>query len=179
MSTDHTAFPIEFDPREQRMRGTAVHGNTPFDVPYISQVTDNLWQGGCTRGLLLPPHIEHVVSLYPWEAYDNRHDLASMTSIRLYDDLEGPDTEHIVAIAYWVNACRARGVTLVHCQAGLNRSGMVAAVALMLDGMCSHDAIALLRESRSPAVLCNPSFVTWLHELEHGGDLRICDECDA
>lgn len=166
--TDHTAFPIEFDPREQRMRGHAMHGNTPFDVPYISQVTENLWQGGCTSGLMLPPHIKNVVSLYPWEAYDNRHQLQSMTAVRMYDDLEGPNTEHVVGIATWVNVCRAQGVTLVHCQAGLNRSGMVAAVALMLDGMSADDAIELLRESRSPAVLCNPNFVEWLHELDLG-----------
>lgn len=165
-STDPTAIPMQVDPREQRMRGVAVHGNTPFEVPYISHILDNLWQGGCASGLMLPPNIMHVVSLYPWEKYDTRHNLDSMLYVRMYDDLEGPNTELVVGLARWVNVCCARGVTLVHCQAGLNRSGMVAAVALMLDGLSSDEAIELLRATRSPAVLCNPNFVSWLHELE-------------
>lgn len=166
--SDPTRIDIEFDPREQRMRGTAVHGNTPFDVPYISPITDDLWQGGCTDGLILPPVIDHVVSLYPWERYSNRHELKSLLSVRLYDDLEGPNTETIIGIARWVNVCRQSGVTLVHCQAGLNRSGMVAAVALMLEGRTADEAITLLRSSRSPAVLCNPNFVEWLQTLDLG-----------
>lgn len=165
MSIDPTAFPIEFDPREQRMRGYAAHGNTPFDVPFISHIIDNLWQGGCSNGLVLPPNVRHLVSLYPWEEYEESRDLKSKLSVRMYDDLEGPNTDQVLGIARWVNICRRTGVTLVHCQAGLNRSGMVAAVALMLDGMTATEAIELLRESRSPAVLCNPNFVEWLKGL--------------
>jgi protein-tyrosine phosphatase len=51
---------------------------------------------------------------------------------------------------------------LVHCQAGLNRSGVVVAYALMLNGMSAAEAIARIRERRSPAVLCNPQFERWL-----------------
>ena len=69
MSTDPTRIDISFDPRERRMRGYARHGNTPFDVPFVSQITDNLWTGGCEDGLVLPANIAHVVSLYPWETY--------------------------------------------------------------------------------------------------------------
>jgi protein-tyrosine phosphatase len=39
---------------------------------------------------------------------------------------------------------------LVRCQAGVNRSGLVMALVLMLDGMDAHDAIALIRERRAP-----------------------------
>lgn len=161
---DPTAFEIEFDPRVSRMRGTAIHGDTPFDVPFISQVTEDLWQGGCKNGLVLPSHIAHVVSLYPWERYTNDHTLKSMLSVRMYDSLDGPDPEQVISIATWVNVCRKTGPTLVHCQAGLNRSGMVTAVALILDGYDVTDAIALLRKQRSPAVLCNPVFEDWLVE---------------
>jgi protein-tyrosine phosphatase len=44
----------------------------------------------------------------------------------------------------------------------LNRSALVAGMALILDGWKPADAIALLREKRSPAVLCNPAFEQWL-----------------
>jgi protein-tyrosine phosphatase len=162
MTADPTAFPIQFDPREQRMRGTAIHGNTPFDVPFVSKITDNLWQGGCENGLVLPSEVVHVVSLYPWEAYKVCHELQSHLSVRLYDDLAGPDREQMMALARWINVCRKTGVTLVHCQAGLNRSGLLAGLALVLEGRSPIDAVALLRSTRSPAVLCNPVFEDWL-----------------
>lgn len=158
---DHTRIDISFDPRERRMRGLAIHGNTPFDVPYVSQITDDLWTGGCTDGLVLPDNIAHVVSLYPWERYNARHELRSMLSVVMYDS-EDQGFEQVDGIAAWVNVCRKDGPTLVHCQAGLNRSGLVAARALMLDGMTGAGAVALLRSKRSPAVLCNASFEEWL-----------------
>jgi hypothetical protein len=42
----HTALEIDFDPTVQRMRGVALHGGMPFDVPTISEIGPNLWQGG-------------------------------------------------------------------------------------------------------------------------------------
>lgn len=165
--SDPTAIDIDFDPREQRMRGVAVHGNVPFDVPFISQIDENLWTGGCQNGLILPRHIEHVVSLYPWESYQTlgRAKLFTDLKVRMYDTARGgPDPEHVRAIATWVNVCRSMGPTLAHCQAGLNRSGLVAAAALMLGGMSADEAITLLREKRSPAVLCNSAFIRWLRE---------------
>lgn len=160
-SIDPTAIDIRFDPRHQRMSGVAVHGNARFDVPYISEVVgaENLWQGGCTNLLRLPGHIEHLISLYPWEQYDVEHDLDSRLEVRMYDSIDhGPDLDQVVQIATWVNQCRAQGPTLIHCQAGLNRSGLVAAVALILGGCTPEEAIEMLRASRSPAVLCNPAF---------------------
>lgn len=162
---DPTRIDITFDPREQRMVGVARHGNTPFDVPYISQITDDLWQGGCTNGLLLPHDIAHVVSLYPWEAYSYAHEPRSRLEVVMYDS-EDQSYEQVDAIASWVNVCRKDGPTLVHCQAGLNRSSLVAARALMLDGMTSRDAIALLRAKRSPACLCNKAFEAYLGSLD-------------
>lgn len=165
---DPTRIDISFDPRARRMEGVAVHGNTPFSVPFVSQIDDTLWTGGCTDGLVLPEEIAHLVSLYPWEAYTVQHEIRSVLSVRMYDSLDQA-LDQVVHIAGWVNACRADGPTLVHCQAGLNRSGLVAATALILAGAAPADAIALLRERRSPAVLCNTSFEQWL--LAFGQDI--------
>lgn len=166
---DPTAFPIEFDPRSQRMRGIATHGRTPFDVPFISHVTDNLWQGGCENGLRLPEDIKHVVSLYKWERYDVQHELSSFTEVTAYDssdpnNLGGMSIKQVLDLAALVNEKRADAPTLVHCQAGLNRSGLIAATALVLNGdvETGAEAVAMLRASRSPAVLCNPAFESWL-----------------
>lgn len=64
----------------------------------------------------------------------------------------------LTMLAGSVNLARTVGPTLVHCQAGLNRSGLVTALALILDGMTPGEAIALLREKRCAAVLCNAAF---------------------
>ena len=53
---------------------------------------------------------------------------------------------------------------LVHCSAGLNRSGVVAARALMFMGMSVAEAIARVRSARGPDALSNRDFVAWLHE---------------
>jgi protein-tyrosine phosphatase len=51
---------------------------------------------------------------------------------------------------------------LVRGQAGINRSGLVTALVLMLDGYGARDALGLIRERRSPFALCNDAFVDWL-----------------
>jgi hypothetical protein len=55
---------------------------------------------------------------------------------------------------------------LIRCQAGLNRSGIVMALVLIRDGYSPAEAITLMREQRSPAVLCNLRFTRWLLSLD-------------
>jgi protein-tyrosine phosphatase len=165
MNSDPTKIAISFDPTVKRMVGIARHGYTPFNVPFISEITKNLWQGGCEDGLQLPEHIKHVVSLYPWECYSVHHELLSKLEVKMFDSLEQEFTQ-IDAIAQWVEHCMSSGPVLVHCQAGLNRSSLVAAKVLMLHyDWTGKQAIETLREKRSPACLCNPAFETYLLSL--------------
>lgn len=169
MSSDPTRIDIRFDPTVQRMRGVARHGNTSFDVPYISHIYGNLYQGGCADGLILPPHIKNVISLYKWESYKITHDLDSFMEVTMYDSSDPDemfDTEQLLALASWVNVCSQRGPTLVHCQAGLNRSSLVAALSLMLTKYTANEAIYILRKVRSAACLCNPLFEEFLLGLD-------------
>jgi protein-tyrosine phosphatase len=171
MSVDPTYVPVSIrnsnrDPFIRRMVGHAIHGNTPFDVPYISEIVPGFYQGGCEQGLLLPREIEHVVSLYKWEKYIRHENVKTFREVTMYDSNDGPDYDNIVELATLVNDCRKQGPTLVHCQAGLNRSGLVAATALVLDGIEPKIAIQRLRESRSPAVLCNKTFESWVLNFE-------------
>lgn len=163
MRTDPTAIDIHTDPLERRMRGVARHGHTPFDVPFISEIAHNLWQGGCANGLVLPRNIVHVISLYPWEKYTLHDGVRGEHYIEMYDS-EDQGLGQVDEIAQTVNICRADGPTLVHCQAGLNRSSLIAARALWrdtdLDFNTGAEIVALLREKRSPACLCNPAFET-------------------
>jgi protein-tyrosine phosphatase len=54
---------------------------------------------------------------------------------------------------------------LVRCQAGINRSGLVMGIVLMLEGYTADEAINMMREKRSSAVLINRSFEKYLKEL--------------
>jgi protein-tyrosine phosphatase len=161
MMTDPTAIKIDFNPTVQRIKGVTLHGSAAFDVPLISEIAPNLWQGGCEDGVILPDFIKHLVSLYPWESYNVRHELHSALLVRMYDS-DDQTFEQIEELARWVNLCRTTGPVLVHCQAGLNRSSLVAARALMLEGMSADDVIRTVREKRSPACLCNRAFEDYL-----------------
>lgn len=164
-SEDHSRIDVELDPTTYRTTGIAAHGNTPFSMPLISKITDDLWQGGCINGVTLPEEIVHVVSLYPWETYVYHNGVRSILSVVMYD-LDRQSFEQVEAIARWINDCRKDGPTLVHCQAGLNRSSLCAATALVRSGeYAPHEAVLLLREKRSPACLCNESFQKYVLNL--------------
>lgn len=167
--SDPTAIEISFDPTVQRMKGITAHGGLAFDVPFISEIGFNLWQGGCRDGLVLPKFIKHLVSLYPWEQYEIKHPLDSILIVRMYDS-EDQSFDQVEELARWVNVCRATGPVLVHCQAGLNRSSLVAARALMLGGITADDAIRRVREKRSTACLCNRAFEAYLREVVTSSD---------
>jgi hypothetical protein len=125
----------------------------------VSFIADNLWVGGCPTGRV----DEYTAILDLWgygdyvcsEAVDRRKQ-------RLLDIDEMPDLDLVHELAEWVNQKRLIGPTLVHCQAGLNRSGLVAALALIKSGMTSDAAISLLRTQRDEYVLCNQTFEIWL-----------------
>lgn len=132
-----------------------------FRAPLISHIEGNLYMGGCIHGVTLPDDFYKVFSLYPWEQYQ----LGSRTDrveIRLYDSAEIPDESQLNDIANQVVESLAHGKTLVHCQAGLNRSGLISAIVLIKLGRTPEQAIALLREKRHAVVLCNTTFETWL-----------------
>lgn len=146
------------DPTVERLIGTTFYGNKQFDMPYITEIERNLWVGGCASELILPEHIKHVVSLYFQEHYSALHMLSSDLYVQMADSVNEP-FDNLDALARWVNHCRQDAPTLVHCQVGLNRSALIAARALYLsDGWPGADIVDLLREKRSPAVLCNPHF---------------------
>lgn len=169
---------------DHRVTGYSNIGGHRIDCPLISHVEGNLYQGGCpdpqsseeidregnmyTSVVALPDQFKHVVSLYPWGRY-TLPEGCTRDEFKLYDST-GQDTgtvEEIAALAYkYVQD----GPTLVHCQAGLNRSGLIAGRVLMLMGYTAEEAITKLRK-RSPAVLCNPTFEQYLRGIEVDAEL--------
>lgn len=161
---DHTKIPIEFNPLSQRMTGMTMHGSIEFDVPFMTEIDTNLWQGGCKNGLILPTHINYIVSLYPWERYRIFHKTRGELYVRMYDSPE-QSLSQVEDIAQQVFKWAQDGAVLVHCQAGLNRSSLVVARVLQLRGMSGASAINKIRQLRSPACLCNAAFESFI--LEH------------
>ena len=66
------------------------------------------------------------------------------------------------AVDFGFNRWKSGDRVLVRCQAGLNRSGLVTALILMLDGLSAADAIKAIRTNRAELALFNHDFVTWL-----------------
>lgn len=157
-------------------------------IPYVTrgaawpayapdQILPGLWQGGTgddeVVGGRIPadhhgalsgrrPRFDVVVTLYadaqpaPWGVEELRFGFPDA-------DLTPAFAERAVALARHAHRRWKEGArVLVRCQAGVNRSGLVTTLVLMLDGMDAHDAIALIRARRAPAVLDNRAFVRWL-----------------
>lgn len=81
------------------------------------------------------------------------------------------DMPAVIRCAEWAHGqWKAGQRVLVRCQAGLNRSGLVMAMVLILDGWEPGEAVALMRDRRSQFVLCNEEFDDWI--AVHGQSLR-------
>lgn len=150
------------DITSHHIEGIAAHGDTPFSIPLISEVGEfqngRLFHGGF--GPVTPSDfgIEGIVSLYPWEKYAGEYDIHAQ--FRMYD-ASGLVPERLLYSAVTVvSDALAMGLNvLVHCQAGLNRSSLVVGEYLKTrEDMSGPEAVALIREKRSDACLCNPDF---------------------
>ena len=136
------------------------------DAPW-NEVAPGLWVGGHDYALdhrVLPAVVRDefdvVVSLFareghgPDEGVEHHH-------YRMPDaQLEAEDVEDISRLAGLVADRLEEGRTvLVRCQAGLNRSSLVAALALVHRGWRPQEAIDAIRGARSQNCLFNRSFV--------------------
>lgn len=149
-----------FVPHAQR-RGM----NPNLRVPLISRVANNFYQGGCIDGVALPEGFTRVLSLYKWEQYKLPEGCERRT-VTMYDARDEPDLGEIVDLVGLVcNWLDGGHQVLVHCQAGLNRSGLLAAAVLIVrENMSPDDAIRWLRNTRCELVLCNETFENWIRE---------------
>ncbi|MBQ9917416.1 MAG: dual specificity protein phosphatase family protein [Microbacterium sp.] len=171
---DPTAFDLGgdtsvTDPRIRRINARTAHGGHFVAAPFMSEIAPNLWHGGVESGLVLPDFVKFKLSLYQWEDYTIEHELVESLTVEMYDSVN-QGFDQVMELAEWVNERRAHGPVFVHCQAGLNRSSLVVAIALLLSGEVStgQEAIDLIREKRDPACLCNPAFEKWVRSQPGG-----------
>ncbi len=114
------------------------------------------------RGLGRGTEFDAVVTLYAWaqpvdwEVEELRYGFGDGA-------LHGSDLHRVIRAAHWAHdRWQAGDKVLVRCQAGLNRSGLVTALVLLLAGWEPADAIRHIRTQRSPHALFNRHFVRWL-----------------
>lgn len=81
--------------------------------------------------------------------------------------------DKITALSAGIKVYEARAAgkkVLSTCAAGVNRSALIAAISLILDGMSAEHAINKIRQKRKPlsgaTPLFNPHFVRFLKELD-------------
>lgn len=146
----------------------------PWAVNGWNEIIPNLYQGGQYRAgrtmldqrVRVTDEFDAVYSLF-WENDRNGPDRGIFHEH--YQIPDGELTEHqlfqVKVFALGVVDSVDSGLrTLVRCQAGYNRSGLVVAFALMELGYGRQEAIDLIREKRSPWALCNQHFVGYILE---------------
>jgi hypothetical protein len=108
-----------------------------------------------------------VVSLYSRTGWGPDRGVEHHTHTMIDGDLDPSDHERIHELAdRVVEAAEAGKRVLVRCQAGMNRSGLVTALALVKMGWEPDDAMDHMRSQRSPYVLFNESFVDFVRSTE-------------
>ena len=128
-------------------------------------VVPGLFQGDFPAGAVDWSRFDDVVSLTAEEVPEVRLEVGGLWMHVPIWDAEMVNPAGVRAAARTVAERVTAGKrVLVHCAAGLNRSGVVSARALMFMGLPMAEAIARVRAARGPYALSNPGFVAWLHE---------------
>lgn len=134
---------------------------------YTSPAGGELWQGGSPYQL--NGRWDVIVGLQH-EPTDRLLDRVKFNGIYIWhpiDDMDVKDAHALRSIAAMVaDRVEMGDKVLVHCSAGLNRSGVINGRALMWLGMSVDEAVSTIRKNRYSSALCNPRFVRWLYEEE-------------
>jgi protein-tyrosine phosphatase len=142
-----------------------IKDESSYEFNDMNEIVPGLWLG--SQPSVIPSNIKYVFSMIGQQSHYiqtervNKGEL-KVTSVYFEDKPEMSPEKLIHDLAEAINVCRQDGAVLVHCMAGMNRSGMVLGLALVKSGMESKQAIKLMRAKRSPSVLFNKVFHDWL-----------------
>jgi hypothetical protein len=136
-----------------------------------NEIRPGLWMGGHywtdpageLHTAVVKTEFDLVISLYSRPGHGPagkvEHRVAEMPDAALTAFQIGQVWQMAIIAA---TAIRTGRTTLVRCQAGYNRSGLVVAQTLIELGDDARDAIQLIRQRRSPWALHNELFVQYL-----------------
>lgn len=123
------------------------------------EIVPGLWQSGH------PEPGEHWDAVFDLSGQEPPLEDVEFYVHWLIEDGPAPDPDTLVALADVVRSMRAAGKrVLVHCAAGINRSGLLAAASLIREGHDADEAIETVRRARAGA-LNNPEFVEALRAM--------------
>lgn len=168
--------------RETMTNHEYTYSNEPFlngklDLAIWSEVLPNLWLGGTADNdrvgdkhfefdrqdiSIKPRHFDSVYTFFAyanpvyWEVKEFRYGYFDSADTDF--DLEAFRRIALMAHADWKRGEKV----LLRCQAGLNRSSLIFALVLMIEGYTAQEAIDLIREKRHAKCLFNDKFVAWL-----------------
>lgn len=164
---------MEFESLKADTQSEPIQGYLPdgryIDIPLISHITDNLYVGGHSYTAELGDFFSHVFSLYAWGSeYRSDKTVTRHKTVTIHDATDADVSLVDDMVDEVVDALEKGGNVLVHCQAGINRSNLVATLVLRKwKGLTSAEAIAMLREKRSELVLANKGFERYLLSLDN------------
>lgn len=135
------------------------------DENYMSnrtEIVEDLWVGQHPFGEDVS-EFRYIFCFNPRPQY-NIHNWQTVITAPFDDCSDMPPEDFLNELGDMVAACSKKGKTLVHCTAGVNRSAMIAALALIKRGWSPEAAIKQLRDKRGKWLLFNKSFEQWLLE---------------
>lgn len=149
----------------------------------FSEILPNLFMGGThdedivqfpkrLRNLNEREEFDAVVTCYSyaqpmsWYVHENRFGFAD-------GPMDSETFKKVQEVAKWLHSQWKMGrKSLSRCQAGLNRSGLVIALVLIMEGYSVDNAITLIREKRDVNALFNSDFVRLLKQYSNELSLR-------
>lgn len=158
-------------------------------VPYCDRNWDHINSGLFLGGhdtqpgggsTVVTDEFDMVVSLYTRPDHGPDERVPHYTYEMADAPLEDRDYQAINYLADKVaEATQQNKSVLVRCQAGMNRSGLVAGLSLVKQGWTTDQVLDRMRNARSPYVLFNKSFVAHLRSQEAHVTVRRCDSCSG
>lgn len=138
----------------------------------FNEITPNLFMGGTAdHDVIHLPASGNKRSDLPFDAIVTMYAWAQPADWRVQEFRYGVPDAAIAdidlnrlkqAVEFGFNRWQAGDRVLVRCQAGLNRSGLVTALILMLAGYSAQEAINQIRSNRAEIALFNREYERWL-----------------
>lgn len=162
------------DPETQPDCSECIGTGTVIHVPWADNAWDEVYPGLYVGGhdaqagvdCKVADQFDLVVSLYERYGWGPGEGVVHLTHRMMDGELEEGHHSRLHELAEHVQWAIERGEkVLVRCQAGLNRSSLVAALALIKIGLAPEEAIQRIRTHRSPYALFNQHFETYLRSL--------------
>lgn len=161
------------------------HTNNPVDSEknelrdsLYSEILPGLWQGGTHEheevDVLVPSPNSRPIGLDEFDVVGTFYQYSQPVKWHVFEirypfmdgDLQDVNMSYLLNIARTLHAeWKAGRRVLTRCQAGWNRSGLMTALILIMDGYTPEAAIELIRNRRTPDALCNYRFERFLRTL--------------